>query len=50
MSNNLLNPDKYKNCIKHDGKMNLHGKNRLNEDGCEKIFRTKQSESPEYIN
>ena len=46
MSNNLLNPDKYKNCIKHDGKMNLHGKNRLNEDGCEKIFRTKQSESP----
>ena len=50
MSNNLLNPDKYKNCIKHDGKMNLHGKNRLNEDGCEKIFKLNKLNLLEYIN
>ena len=47
MSSNNLNSNRpYTTFIKHDGKLNVHGLNRLNEDNCEKTFATKQSESP----
>ena len=32
--------------LRREGKLDVHGKNRLNEDNCEKLFTTKQSESP----
>ena len=47
MSSNNLNSNKpYTTYLKFDGKLDVHGLNRLNEDNCEKTFATKQSESP----
>ena len=45
-SNRLSNPRPYTFCMNHEGKLDVHGLNKLNEDECEKVFRDKQSESP----
>ena len=45
-SNRLSNPRPYTFCMNHEGKLDVHGLNKLNEDDCAKVFRDKQSESP----
>ena len=45
-SNRLNNENTFTTHLNYEGKLDLFGKNRLNEDNCEKVFTTKQSESP----
>ena len=50
MSNNKLNTNPYRTCVKHDGKLKVNTLNSLNNDSCERVFRDKQSESPGIYN
>ena len=45
-SNNIISPKQYTSCLRREGKLDIQNLNRLNEDNCEKLFTTKQSESP----
>ena len=45
-SNNIISPKQYTNCLRREGKLDIQNLNRLNEDNCEKLFSTHQSESP----
>lgn len=45
-SNNIISPKQHTTCLRREGKLDVHNLNRLNEDNCEKLFTTKQSESP----
>lgn len=49
-SNNINSQPQNVNNLRHEGKLDIHGLNRLNEDSCEKLFTTKQSESPGMYN
>ena len=49
-SNNIISPKQYTNCLRREGKLDIQNPNRLNEDNCEKLFTTKQSESPGIYN
>ena len=45
-SNQIISPKQHTTCLRREGKLDVYGLNRLNEDNCEKLFTTKQSESP----
>tara|TARA_B100000123_G_scaffold272560_1_gene255892 strand:+ start:42 stop:740 length:699 start_codon:yes stop_codon:yes gene_type:complete len=49
-SNNINSPKQYTTCLRREGTFDIQGLNRLNEDNCEKLFTTKQSESPGIYN
>ena len=45
-SNQIISPTQHTTCLRREGKLDVHNLNRLNDDNCEKLFTTKQSESP----
>ena len=45
-SNNINSQPQNVNNLRQEGKFDIQGLNRLNEDSCDKLFTTKQSESP----